>query len=259
MPYQPFDLTGKVALVTGGNGGIGLGMAEALAQAGASVIIWGMNPTKNAAAKAQLEAAGQRIASEIVDVADEGAVIAAMDKAVAEFGRIDTVIANAGVGGGAPFAEFPTEQWRKVMAVNLDGVFFTLREACKHMKARAEAGDPGGSLVAISSTSAIHGAARNQAYGAAKGALCSLVRATAVEFARYGVRCNAVLPGWTVSEMTQSAQENEKFNRQVISRVPFRQWLEPKDFGGIAIYLASDAARFHTGDSIVLDGGYTIY
>lgn len=259
MPYQPFDLGGKVALVTGGNGGIGLGMAEALAQAGASVIIWGMNPAKNAAAKAQLEATGQRIASEIVDVADEGAVIAAMGKAIAEFGRIDTVIANAGVGGGAPFAEFPTEQWRKVMAVNLDGVFFTLREACKHMKARAEAGDPGGSLVAISSTSAIHGAARNQAYGAAKGALCSLVRATAVEFARYGVRCNAVLPGWTVSEMTQSAQENEKFNRQVISRVPFRQWLEPKDFGGIAVYLASDAARFHTGDSIVLDGGYTIF
>lgn len=259
MPYQPFDLGGKVALVTGGNGGIGLGMAEALAQAGASVVIWGMNHAKNAAAKAQLEATGQRIASEIVDVADERAVTAAMDKAVAEFGRIDTVIASAGVRGGAPFAEFPTEQWRKVMAVNLDGVFFTLREACKHMKARAEAGDPGGSLVAISSTSAIHGAARNQAYGAAKGALCSLVRATAVEFARYGVRCNAVLPGWTVSQMTQSAQENEKFNRQVISRVPFRQWLEPKDFGGIAVYLASDASRFHTGDSIVLDGGYTIY
>lgn len=259
MAYQPFDLSGKVALVTGGNGGIGLGMAEALAEAGASVVIWGMNPAKNAAAKARLEATGQRIAAEVVDVSDEAAVIAAMGKAVEDFGRIDTVVANAGVGGGAPFAEFPAEQWRKVMAVNLDGVFFTLREACKHMKSRAEAGDPGGSLIAISSTSAIHGAARNQAYGAAKGAVCSLVRATAVEFARYGVRCNAVLPGWTVSEMTESAQANEKFNRQVISRVPFRQWMEPRDFGGIAVYLASDAARFHTGDSIVLDGGYTIY
>ena len=153
MPYQPFDLGGKVALVTGVNGGIGLGMAEALAQAGASVIIWGTNPAKNAAAMSRLEAAGQRIASEIVDVSDEHAVRAAMEKAVAEFGRVDTVIANAGVGGGSLFAEFPTEQWRKVMAVNLDGVFFTLREACKHMQARAEAGDPGGSLIAISSTS----------------------------------------------------------------------------------------------------------
>jgi NAD(P)-dependent dehydrogenase (short-subunit alcohol dehydrogenase family) len=259
MPYQLFDLSGKVALVTGGNGGIGLGMAEALAQAGASVIIWGTNPAKNAAAKSSLEATGARIASKIVDVSDERAVIEAMETAVAEFGRVDTVVANAGVGGGSPFAEFPTEQWRKVMAVNLDGVFFTLREACKHMKARAEAGDPGGSLIAISSTSAIHGAALNQAYGAAKGALCSLVRATAVEFARYGVRANAVLPGWTVSEMTQAAQANEKFNRQVISRVPFRQWMEPEDFGGIAVYLASDASRFHTGDSIVLDAGYTIF
>jgi NAD(P)-dependent dehydrogenase (short-subunit alcohol dehydrogenase family) len=145
------DLTGKVALVTGRNGGIGLGMAEALAQAGASVVIWGTNPAKNAAAVSKLETTGQRIVSEIVNVSDEGAVIAAMEKAVAEFGRVDTVIANAGIGGGGAFAELPTEQWRKVMAVNLDGVFFTLREACKHMKARAEAGDPGGSLVAISS------------------------------------------------------------------------------------------------------------
>lgn len=259
MAYAPFDLTGKVALVTGGNGGIGLGMAEALAQAGASVVIWGTNAAKNEAALERLAATGARIASRIVDVSDEQAVAEGMAQVAADFGRIDTVIANAGIGGGAPFTDLPTETWRKVMSVNLDGVFFTLREACKHMKARAEAGDPGGSLIAISSTSAIHGAARNAAYGTAKGAVCSLVRATAVEFARYGVRVNAVLPGWTVSEMTQAAQENEKFNRQVISRVPFRQWLEPEDFGGIAVYLSSNAARFHTGDSIVLDGGYTIY
>jgi NAD(P)-dependent dehydrogenase (short-subunit alcohol dehydrogenase family) len=259
MAYAPFDLTGKVALVTGGNGGIGLGMAEALAQAGASVVIWGTNAAKNSAARERLEATGQRIASSLVDVSDEQAVAEGMANIAADFGRIDTVVANAGISGGAPFAEFPTETWRKVMSVNIDGVFYTLREACKHMKARAEAGDPGGSLVAISSTSAIHGAARNVAYGTAKGAVCSLVRATAVEFARYGVRVNAVLPGWTKSEMTQFSQANEKFNRQVISRVPFREWMEPEDFGGIAVYLASDAARFHTGDSIVLDGGYTIY
>ena len=145
------------------------------------------------------------------------------------------------------------------MAVNLDGVFFLFREACKHMVARAEAGDPGGSLVAISSTSAIHGAAKNEAYGAAKGALCSLTRAIAVEHGRYGIRANAILPGWTRSEMTVALQQNEKFNRQVISRVPSRQWMEPEDFAGLAVYLASNASRFHTGDSFVLDAGYTVY
>jgi NAD(P)-dependent dehydrogenase (short-subunit alcohol dehydrogenase family) len=259
MPYPPFDLTGKVALVSGGNGGIGLGMAEGLAQAGADVVIWGTNPAKNAAAEERLAAHGRRFESRIVDVSDEQAVIEAVADAIARFGRLGTVVANAGLGGGASFAEFPTDLWRRVMAVNLDGVFFLLREACKHMRARFEAGDPGGSLVAISSTSAIHGAGRNEAYGSAKGALCSLVRAVAVEHARYGIRANAILPGWTATGMTEALQQDEKFNRQVIARVPSRQWMQPEDFSGIAVYLASDAARFHTGDSIVIDGGYTIY
>jgi NAD(P)-dependent dehydrogenase (short-subunit alcohol dehydrogenase family) len=259
MPYRAFDLTGKVALISGGNGVIGLGMACGLAEAGASVVIWGTDPEKNAAAIRTLRTYGGQIDAAVVDVSDEHAVVAGVAAALSEFGRLDTVIANAGVGGGSEFGEFPTELWRRVMAVNLDGVFFLLREACKHMVARAEAGYPGGSLVAISSTSAIHGAAKNEAYGAAKGALCSLIRAIAVEHARYGIRANAILPGWTRSEMTQALQQNEKFERQVISRVPFREWMEPKDFAGLAIYLTSDASRFHTGDSFVLDAGYTIY
>ena len=259
MPYAPFNLTGKVALISGGNGGIGLGMACGLAQAGASLIVWGTNPDKNAAAKAKLSSYGGRVETRVVDVSDEQAVATGIAQAIDNFGRLDTVIANAGVGGSSVFAGFPTELWRRVMAVNLDGVFFLLREACQHMVARAESGDAGGSLIAISSTSAIHGAARNEAYGAAKGALCSLIRGVAVEHARYGIRANAILPGWTRSEMTGSLQQNEKFDRQVISRVPSRQWMEPEDFAGIAVYLASDASRLHTGDSIVLDGGYTIY
>lgn len=259
LPYTAFDLSGKVALISGGNGGIGLGMASGLAEAGASVIIWGTNPEKNAAARAKLSAYGGRVEALVVDVSDEQAVAAGVAKAISSFGRLDTVIANAGVRGGSNFAEFPTQLWRRVMAVNLDGVFFLFREACRHMVARAEAGDPGGSLVAISSTSAIHGAAKNEAYGAAKGALCSLTRAIAVEHGRYGIRANAILPGWTRSEMTVALQQNEKFNRQVISRVPSRQWMEPEDFAGLAVYLASNASRFHTGDSFVLDAGYTVY
>ena len=261
MAYKPFDLTGKVALVTGGNSGIGLGMADALAQAGADVVIWGTNAGKNAAAEGQLKAHGRKVMAQKIDVADEAAVTAGMTEAVSKMGRIDTVIANAGVGGGAKsFAEFDTATYRRVLSVNLDGVFFTFREACKHMVERAGQGDKaGGSLIVTSSLSAIDGAARNEAYASTKGAVISMIRAIAVEHARYGVRANAVLPGWIATDMTQGAQHNEKFTDAVIRRVPFRRWGEPEDFGGIAVYLASDASRFHTGDSFLIDGGYAIF
>ncbi|HEY5289235.1 MAG TPA: SDR family oxidoreductase [Caulobacteraceae bacterium] len=260
MSFKPFDLNGKVALITGGNGGIGLGMAEALASAGARVVIWGLNPEKNAAAEARLEALGGEVLVERVDVSDEQAVIAGMAHALEAMGRIDFVAANAGVGGGAPsFAEFTTEQWRRVTQVNLDAVFWTFREACKHMVDRAHAGDPGGSLLVTSSTSAIDGAPRNQAYASTKSGVLAMIRGIAVEYARHGVRANAVLPGWIRSDMTSGLQGWEKFNQQVIGRVPMRRWGEPEDFGGIAVYFASDASRFHTGDSVVVDGGYTIF
>lgn len=260
MAFQPFDLTGKVALITGGNGGIGLGMAEALAQAGADIVIWGMNPEKNAVAEETLRATGRRVMVERVDVADEAAVVEHVAKAASEFGRLDFVAANAGMGVTAPsFAEFSTEAWHKVMAVNLDGVFWTLREACKHMVARAQAGDRGGSLLAVSSTSAYHGAPSNEAYSSSKGALIPLVRGIAVEYGKHDIRANAILPGWTRSDLTAGLQQWDTFNKKAIGRVPVRRWGEPEDFGGIAVYLASDASRFHTGDAIVIDGGYTVF
>jgi len=256
MTYKPFDLTGKVALVTGGNGGIGFGMVEAMAQAGADIVIWGSNPKKNADAEAKLAPLGVRVLTQVVDVSDEHAVAAGMVEAVAKMGRVDTVIANAGIGIGAPsFSEFSTEAYRKVLAVNLDGVFFTFREACKHMITRPG----GGSLVAISSLSALDGAPRNEAYAATKGALIPMVRAIAVEHARYGVRANCILPGWIATDMTAGAQGNDKFNDNVIKRVPMRRWGEPKDFGGMAVYFASDASSFHTGDSVLIDGGYGVF
>lgn len=264
MAYKPFDLTGKVALVTGGNGGnggIGFGMAEAMAQAGADVVIWGSNPRKNADAEVRLNPIGVRVLTQVVDVADEHAVKAGMAEAVAKMGRIDTVIANAGIVGDAPsFSKFSTETYRKVLSVNLDGVFFTFREACNHMVGRAGAGDKvGGSLVVISSLSAIDGAARNEAYAASKGAVISMIRAIAVEHARYGIRANAILPGWIATDMSAGAHGDEKFHNAVIKRVPIRRWGQPADFGGMAVYLASDASAFHTGDSFVIDGGYAIY
>ena len=259
MAFKPFDLTGKAAVITGGNGGIGLGMAEGLAAAGADVAIWGRNADKNAAALERLKAHGTRVEALEVDVADEQAVVDAMAESLSRLGRIDSCIANAGVGGGAPLIEQTTEQWRKVTAVNLDAVFWTFREASKHMVARAESGDTGGSLLVTSSVSAIHGAPQNQAYAATKAGVLAMVRGTAVELARYGIRANAVLPGWIATDMTERLQNWDAFNEKAIGRVPMRRWGEGEDFAGIAVYFASDASRFHTGDSVVIDGGYSIF
>ncbi|HZK99026.1 MAG TPA: SDR family oxidoreductase [Caulobacteraceae bacterium] len=260
MAYAPFNLSGKVALVTGGNRGIGLGMADALARAGADVVVWGASAAHNQAAEGALDVHGVRVLAQRVDVADEAAVVAAMAEAALVMGRIDTVIANAGVGGGAPsFSEMTADIWRRVMSVNLDGAFFTTREACRHMVARARAGDPGGSIAVVGSLAAIEGAARNQAYAATKGGVISMMKSIAVEHARWGIRANAILPGWIATDMTAAAQDSPAFAEKVIPRVPARRWGRPEDFGGIAVYLASDASQYHSGDSFVIDGGYSIF
>lgn len=260
MAYKPFDLTGKVALVTGGNGGIGLGMAEAMAQAGAGVVIWGTNEAKNKAAETTLKAHGKPVFIQKIDVSDEAQVIAGMQAAVAKMGRIDAVFANAGIGiPSRSFLDITAEQYRKVLSVNEDGVFFTLREGARHMRDRASKGDPGGSLVGVASLAAIEGAARNQHYAATKGAVISMIRGIAVEFARDGVRANAILPGWIATDMTAGAQSSPAFAEKVIPRVPARRWGEPADFGRIAVYLASDASAYHSGDTLLVDGGYAIF
>jgi NAD(P)-dependent dehydrogenase (short-subunit alcohol dehydrogenase family) len=261
MAYKPFDLSGKIALVTGGNRGIGYGMAEALAQSGADVIIWGSNAARNAEAEAALKAHGGNVFSQTVDVADEQQVVDAMAAANAWKGRLDTVIANAGIGLGSPsFVEMTTQTYRKVLSVNLDGVFFTFREACRHMVERAKStGEKGGSIVGVASLAAIEGAARNEAYAATKGAVISMMKSVAVEHARWGVRANAILPGWIATDMTAGAQANAAFAEKVIPRVPARRWGEPADFGGIAVYLASDASSYHSGDTFVIDGAYSIF
>jgi NAD(P)-dependent dehydrogenase (short-subunit alcohol dehydrogenase family) len=255
--YKPFDLNGKVALVTGGNGGIGMGMAAALAAAGADVVIWGTNEGKNEAAGKALRAHGKRVSIRKVDVSKETEVVEGMKAAIADMGRLDCVVANAGIGGGAPITELTTELFRKVHGVNEEGVFWTFREAAKHMIERAKNGDANGSLVVVASTAGIEGAARNSAYGASKGAVMSMARALAVELARYGVRVNSIAPGWIATDMTAGAQNSSVFNEKVIPRVPARRWGQPEDFGGIAVYLASDASSYHTGEAFIIDGGYT--
>lgn len=261
MAYTPFDLTGKVSVVTGGNGGIGLGMAEALAQAGANVSIWGTNEDKNAAALEKLSAYGTKVEARRVDVSDEDAVNAAMAATHEKFGRIDQAIANAGIGHSVDsFLNMTGEQMRKLFAVNIDGVLFTLREAARYMVDRATSGEPGGSLVGVASLAAIEGAAHNQHYAASKGAVVSTMKSCAVEFGRYGITANSILPGWIATDMTAGAQSYEVFTKKVISRVPIgRRWGEPEEFGGVAVYLASSASKYHSGDSFVIDGGYSVF
>jgi NAD(P)-dependent dehydrogenase (short-subunit alcohol dehydrogenase family) len=261
MAYAPFDLTGKVALITGGNGGIGLGMAQALAEAGADIVIWGTNAAKNAAAQAQLEKTGRRVLALVCDVGEEEEVEAAFTETLRVMGRVDGCFANAGVSGGrsGPFLERTRAEWDRVLRVNLTGAFHTFRAAARHMKARAEAGDKGGVLVGTASLAAIEGAARNEHYGASKGGMVSMIRALAVELARHGVRANAILPGWIETDMTQRSVNDPRFAGNVLPRVPMRRWGTGADFGGIAVYLMSSASAFHTGDTLVIDGGYALF
>jgi NAD(P)-dependent dehydrogenase (short-subunit alcohol dehydrogenase family) len=254
-PVSPRRLEGRVVVVTGGNGGIGLGMARGLADAGACVAVWGRDPHKNAAACDELAGRGADAGSWCVDVSEEAAVIGAMEATLERFGRVDAMIANAGVGGPAPFVDQTLEGWRRITAVNVEGVFLCFREACRHMIDRGG----GGALVGISSTSALQGAPANQAYSCSKAAVVAMVRGLAVEMARHGIRANAILPGWTLTDMTAPLTGWEKFMRTTTERTPVRRWGEPDDFAAAAVYLADPELSFHTGDAVVIDGGYTIF
>lgn len=250
------DLNGRVFVVTGGNGGIGLGMAEGIALAGGSVAIWGRNAEKNQAATEKIAELGGTAASFVCDVSDEEQVVETMDQTIASMGRIDGLFANAGRGGtGTPFLELSLDEWRAVMDVNLDGVFLTLREAARRL---VEQGD-GGSLVAVSSTSAIHGAAGNEAYGTAKTGLNGLVRALAVGLARYEIRVNSLLPGWTITDLASGAYENDVFRAATTKRTPVRRWADPSEFRSVGAFLADPSQTYHTGQEICVDGGYTVY
>ncbi|MGI1680130.1 MAG: SDR family oxidoreductase [Cellvibrionaceae bacterium] len=255
-----FDLTDKVALITGGNGGIGLGFAKALADSGARVCIWGTNPDKNAAALEQLSQSGTQVEAFKCDVSNSAEVDEVFGKTLKTFGRVDTCIANAGVGAGrmASFHEFTDEEWKRVTDVNLDGLFYTLRAAGKHMVDRAKQGDGRGRLIGTSSLGALCGMARAEHYSGTKGAVISIMQSLAVEYGRYGITANSILPGHIHTDMTDKIYQNEKFVSAIMPRLPIRRWGKPEDFGGIAVYLASDASGYHTGDSFLIDGGFFI-
>ncbi len=258
---QLFDLSGRVAIVTGGNGGIGLGMAEALVGAGCAVSIWGRNREKTEAAVARLKATGGQVEGRSCDVTDPSAIEEAFAATLAALGRVDGFFANAGITGESkgPFIDRDFGEWRRLMTANVEGVARGFQLAARHMVARAKAGDPFGRLVATSSVASIEGAAWNEHYGASKGALNSFVRAIAVELARHGVTANTILPGWIETDMTARAMGDEKFVKAVSPRIPVRRFGTPADFGGMAVFLMSRSSSYMTGQTLVIDGGYSIF
>jgi NAD(P)-dependent dehydrogenase (short-subunit alcohol dehydrogenase family) len=179
-----------------------------------------------------------------------------MQATLRDLGPVHSFFANAGIAGnGAPFAETTLEDWRSVLSVNLDGVFISLRSAARAMIAAEQ----GGSLIATSSVSTIHGAANGAHYAASKGALMALVKALAVELARYEIRANAIVPGWIEIDRTADTLSDPRFQQRVLKRVPLRRWGTPNDVGSAAVYLAGPGSAYVTGTSILVDGGYTVF
>ncbi len=262
MTGRLFDCTGKVALITGGNGGIGLGFAKGIARQGGDIAIWARNAEKNAAAKAELEAAGAgRVITYQVDVSTEEAVVAGFDQLMADFGRIDCVFANSGAAPGyKSIFDMPTEHWHGFQAVALDGAFFTLREGARHMKARAEAGEPGGSLVACGSLSMFQGLPGKAEYAGSKSAVAAVIRCLAAEMGAFGVRANVVAPGLVITPMMGPEDgPGVQYLKGIYEPVtPMKRVGAIEDFEGIGAFLCSDASSFISGETIKVDGGYMI-
>ncbi|MGE0497680.1 MAG: SDR family NAD(P)-dependent oxidoreductase [Ramlibacter sp.] len=249
-----FNLDGKVALVTGGNGGIGLAMATGLARAGAAVVIAGRNAAKSARAVEQLRAAGAQADALQADVSDEASVTALMAACVARHGRLNVLINNAGTTVRKLPQDLSLEEWRHVMDTNLTSAFVCARAAWPHLK---KAG--GGKVINIGSMLSIFGAPYASAYGASKGGIVQLTRSLAAAWAGDGIQVNAVLPGWIDTELTQGAREQvQGLYERVLARTPAGRWGQPDDLAGIAVFLASSASDFVTGTAIPVDGGYSI-
>lgn len=251
-----FDLTGHVGVVTGGNRGIGLGLARGLAGANASVALWARDQEAADHAVEELRPLGAGEAEAFAcDVSEEESVIEALDATVDRFGKVDSLFANAGTSWGVSFPDMELSDLEALFEVNVGGVFLVAREVARHLIAR----DSPGSIVITSSIAAHHGLPTAPHYSASKGAATSLARALAVRLARHGIRVNVIAPGWIATEMTDELQGHERFEDALQTRVPMRRWGSSEDFEGAAVYLASDASSFMTGAEMIIDGGYSAY
>ena len=249
-----FDLKGKVAIVTGGNGGIGLGMAKGLARAGAQVVVAARNEEKSTEAVSELKALGSDAFAVKVDVKDEASVDAMVMDAAKRCGRLDILVNNAGINIRKPAHELTLDDWREVLDTNLTSAFLCSRSAYLHLK---QAG--GGKIINIGSMLSIFGASFAPAYGASKGGIVQLTRSLATAWAADKIQVNAVLPGWVDTDLTRQARKLiSGMHERVLARTPAGRWGDMDDFAGIAVFLASAASDFVTGTAIPVDGGYSV-
>src|SRR6186713_3136130 len=248
-----FDLQNKVAVITGGNGGIGFGMAQGLATAGARIVIAARNAAKSAAAVELLNTSGGRALALQVDVTDETSVARLFEQTHARCGGVDILINNAGINIRKPVQSLALDEWQQVVATNLDSAFLCCRAAYPHLKSAG-----GGKIINIGSMLSIFGAGFAPAYGASKGGIVQLTKSLASAWAADNIQVNAVLPGWVNTDLTRKARvEVEGLHDRVLERTPARRWGEAADFAGIAVFLASAASNFITGVAIPVDGGYS--
>lgn len=248
-----FDLGGRAAIVTGGNGGIGLGMAEGLARAGAAVLITGRNEVKNTEAARRLTESGAPAAALAADLTDEAACATLIEEAVRRFGRLDILVNNAGMNIRKQPHEFTLAEWNLVLQTNLTSAFLCAQAAYPAMR---DAG--GGKIINIGSMMSIFGASFAAAYGASKGGIVQMTKSLATAWAADNIQVNAVLPGWIETDLTRRARNEVRgLNERVLERSPVRRWGRPEDLAGIAVFLASPASDFITGTAIPADGGYS--
>ena len=249
-----FDLSGRVALVTGGNGGIGLGLARGLARCGAAVMVAGRDAAKNAAAVAELSALGAKADSVVADITDETAVAAMVDETAARLGGLDILVNNAGTNIRRRPEEYRLEDWRTVIDTNLTSAMLASRAAHPHLKRGGR-----GRVINNGSMLSIFGLPFHIAYAASKGGVVQFTKSLATAWAEDGITVNALLPGWIDTDLTRKARADMAgLNENVLARTPMKRWGDPRDFEGVAAFLASDASAFITGTAIPVDGGFSV-
>ncbi len=249
-----FDLSGKVAVVTGGNGGIGLGMARGLAEAGAAIAVVGRHKAKSIAAVTELKQHGVKAISVTTDVTDNAAVTDMVARTLRELGRIDILVNNAGINIRKPPHALALEEWDSVIRTNLTSAFLCSQAVYPAMKQMG-----GGKIINIGSMMSIFGASFAPAYAASKGGIVQFTRSCAVAWAADNIQANAILPGWIDTDLTRRAREQiDGLHDKVLARTPAARWGASGDFAGIAVFLSSRASDFVTGTAIPVDGGFSM-